>query len=267
MRIAVCLSGQYRSFRVAAPSILRYFSNSAYTVDYFCHVWNYNTWKIRETLQGGPEEIVPPEDIEYITEMLQPKRLQVGYRTDVSRFEEGGWYMWGSLFYSFMAANQLKRMYEIENDFVYDWVVKTRYDLGFSPEKRFYPKVPHEERMICFPFVARMYEEYRRINMSDMLFYGDSWGMDIASDIYRSILAWKNPSEFDFDDNRGPGVLLGNYLYENNVIIRQCEFEETIIRREAMGLSINSDWHKIEAISNSYYSGIIHHDNDSVIRP
>ncbi len=43
MKIAVCLSGQPRTVRYAAKSIINYFSGD-YEVDYFCHSIDNNTF-------------------------------------------------------------------------------------------------------------------------------------------------------------------------------------------------------------------------------
>ena len=42
-RTAVCLSGQPRTIKYCAKSIMEYFGD----VDYFCHVWDYNDYKVK----------------------------------------------------------------------------------------------------------------------------------------------------------------------------------------------------------------------------
>jgi hypothetical protein len=131
------LSGQPRSIEFATPSILRYFSGRDHEYDFFCHSWNYNTWKLQDGTYTNDE----PVDYFWLNNQLdrfRPKakiietkeELYKAYRphTDVH---------YGSLLYSLMYSNHLKRLYEIQNNFRYDCVLKCRYDSVFDPKSSF----------------------------------------------------------------------------------------------------------------------------------
>ena len=149
MKIAICLSGQPRTIDYSAPNILQYFSGE-HEYDFFCHAWNYNTYKRKKSNPApGEHPVYWDEDtlvdtawIEEKINSYKPKKFAVesvhalnpllarltGHRM---RFP------WDSLTYSIMCANNLKKQYEIENNFRYDFVVRSRYDMIFNPNTRF----------------------------------------------------------------------------------------------------------------------------------
>ena len=65
MKIAVCLSGQPRVIEYAIPSILNFFSGE-YEFDFFCHSWNYNTYKRKRDNPGIGEFPIWWEDDEEV---------------------------------------------------------------------------------------------------------------------------------------------------------------------------------------------------------
>jgi hypothetical protein len=84
-----------------------------------------------------------------------------------------------------MMANELKKKHEIENNFRYDLVIKTRFDLAYHPGFQF-PSFNMTPRTIYSPSantgINHTDTEHHGIN--DVIFWGDSQSMDIATNAY-----------------------------------------------------------------------------------
>lgn len=239
MKIAVCLSGQPRSIEYALKSTLSYFSEgkSGYQIDFFCHVWDYNTWKL-VNLEIAAPEVVPHDWLKDKISKFSPKAYVIGSAGDElpTNKDLGIYYL--SMLYSAMRSNFLKREYEDLHNFKYDCVFKIRYDFVFPNNMHLSINHPIPERSLFFPHCDRMPLEYNRINASDCLYYGDSWGMDIASDLYRYTLQKKSElHRADDFDRTGPGTLMSNYLNNKSVLITRSPLgiQETLYRKEVLG--------------------------------
>jgi len=261
MKIAVCLSGQPRSIQHAAESILHFFTSPEYEVDFFCHAWDYNTWKLKEetTVFFGKYE---PVDVAWLESQLvrfNPKKYFISpYSTIFPKYE---YLSWGSLFYSMAYANMLKLEYETENNFKYDYVVKSRYDVVFDPDRNFVPAHDMLERHLYFSHAGRMRYRYNYINASDPFFYGDSWGMDIIADSYFCTKAeYLNPHNHRQDQLlfHDPGTFISLMARRFNVMIGVDKFNpcDTIFRKEAMNLNCMTQFSEIQKIHSSYYDNV-----------
>lgn len=239
MKIAVCLSGQPRSARTALPSLMRYFN--VLNPDYFCHVWRQNTWKNPDPSRFHEDE-VDEEVFEFIRTTLNPRLMLISNPVVQPRPFE-------SMFKSMAYANMLRRTYEYETDHHYDLVVKARYDLIFPAHYQFSPQTPLERTLYTRHFY-RLPHEYRRLNFSDVLFYGDPWGMDIAADY---VFAAPRATDVDLGQAIGPGTGLADYLFRNNVNCVGVSTNEVIVRKEAAHLDPVRDWEQIAQIHWDYY--------------
>lgn len=257
MKIAVCLSGQPRSIEYCIPAIKYYFGNESHTFDFFCHAWNYNTWKLIEDrhVKHTDIELVDQNWLEDQIKRLSPVEFKIDSRRVIYLNPQYRKNAWSSLFYSAMIANHLKKMHEFKNNFRYDCVVRARYDLIFSPEHRFKP-LEILDRTLYHPHLDRMKYEHNFINASDPFFYGDSWGMDIASDVFRNIIRdLPNSTRWDNFFNLGPGALISKYCKERNVqhLLDKVNSSEIIYRREMLGKDPVSDFKEIMRYHRSYY--------------
>lgn len=253
-RIAICLSGQPRSIEFSKKSIIDHFKNTHQVqYDFFCHSWDYNTWKLKHVYRS-PKELLNHEWLENQLQSFNPKDLLIQSEDDYNKICDGKYLNYGSLFFSMFQANLLKIKYELANNFRYDIVAKIRYDQIFEPfSTQFWDKI--DNRLIYFSYIARMNSEYDRVNTSDCTFFGDSWGMDIASDFFFKTLQAGTPRQDDFIC-AGPGTSLSKYLSDMNVsYARATKLTEIFYRREVLGKDVVVDFEEIENMHISFYHG------------
>jgi hypothetical protein len=249
MRIALCLSGQPRTLKYAAPSILNFFSDT-HTYDYFCHAWDYNNYKKKsDGISWTPNELIDKDELTNDLAIFNPKSIQIHGKCDLPRTYN----YWSSLFYSAWCANHLKKKYEIENDFRYDLVIKLRYDLVFNPGRRFKLNHPLENDLeIYCMHHERMPYEYMRPNFSDIIYYGSSRAMDGLSDVYKFL----NSNRFRMDnyEGLGPGTWLTKYSQSINLrSTTVTTLEETIYRDDSIPAHYQDDYAIIADFHRAVY--------------
>jgi len=122
MRIALCFAGQPRSFAKGFEYYKRNLFDHYENVDVFFHTWI-------------------PADVNGLISLYQPKiclieePLKKNFdaiytnNTHALRFPSRNVV---SSFYSIFKASQLKKDYEQQNGFLYDWVIKTRFDYALN---------------------------------------------------------------------------------------------------------------------------------------
>jgi hypothetical protein len=239
MRIAVCLSGQPRVIDYAAQSILNFFSGE-HQYDFFCHTWDYNSYKRKkENPEIGEFPVWWEKDVKVDVEQLKNSLALFNPKKYIIHDAHvlGKRFIWDSLMYSLMYANNLKKQYEIENNFRYDFVVKSRYDTIFSPDRKFVLNKRADKDNYLDSFCihdARMTYEYNRVNTSDNVFYGTSLGMDMICDVYRHIYIKMKNIRLDDFEYLGPGSYISDYAEGRNLrlIAAASELFETVYRKE-----------------------------------
>lgn len=168
-KVAICISGLVRTGIEAYPAFQKFFSRLD-NYDVFYHTWE-NKWhpswetKVSKKIQA----LYKP------TAFLEEQPLD--------KFKESSF---GSMLYSIMMANELKKRYEIENNFRYDLVIKTRFDLVFD-EHSYFPIENIWPRSIYHIAgnVGLNHTDYENHGLNDLIFWGDSQSMDIATNVYR----------------------------------------------------------------------------------
>jgi hypothetical protein len=260
MKIAICLSGQFRTGEYALPSLLNFFQG--HDCDYFCHSWQDNNMRLatpdryRKTIDTVDTQFTKEYIESTLLKILKPKKIVVDEKSNRDAPYVGPW---TELFYSLMIANWLKKEYEVENNFKYDLVVKTRYDFVYPPGSIFNPTFHHHNELLTDHLeiftngINRMNMEYSRINASDTIFYGSSNAMDIICDIYR-YLKWRNAevNKHDFD-SPGPGCLLSEFATKHNMRITSVGIPEVIYRYAGIGLDVVTDYHKLSELHREMY--------------
>lgn len=206
MRIALCLSGQPRFVDECAPYILKNIIEG-YKVDVFCHFWfdsklQNEPYKFGECGKGEwHKQRIQSNAIEKVIELYNPVSLKtedsrsfidsnVPFQSSLER------YFYGALndpdkegfrsrainnsisyMYSLNEVQKLKKLYELANDFKYDWVVKCRTDTLIHTKLSFEQYNPD---VINYSFHQNQPDGM----VNDWLDFGGSRQMDIFMSIF-----------------------------------------------------------------------------------
>jgi hypothetical protein len=219
MRIAVCLSGQPRTWKQCYDTWKFLFNDlkknenlkeKDIEVDYFIHTWDFNSkpysvWtKERYGIEGflaPPVNYQTSDEISDYINTIKPTQFLIEsaeksasrkdimdartqFRLDTTKWCPLSWA--SSQLYGIMMAGQLKRQYELDNGFKYDMCVRLRPDLYFNELNRRILSVdwsPIKPKTIysCHGYVS---EEMPYDAIGDIFFYSDSETYDLISSLY-----------------------------------------------------------------------------------
>ena len=175
--------------------------NSNIEIDYFAHIWDFNTTSATDKNKGSSIEQVSDSELEEFKTIINPKKILIEDK-DVS-YDRIEWSKsdthdpskckllgWGkSQFYSWAKAAELKREYEKENNFEYDVCMRFRPDLLFDDKNIksllntfLIPKDNFMHGVHCgysdkFPYAY----------VGDIFYYANSKTFDIISDFYNGL--------------------------------------------------------------------------------
>tara|TARA_X000001036_G_scaffold247708_1_gene230907 strand:- start:122 stop:910 length:789 start_codon:yes stop_codon:yes gene_type:complete len=261
MKIAVCMSGQLRQWEIAKENQKWFWETSGVEIDYFIHTWDYS---------GDREGVSQP----YITRDVSRKefdKLVDWYKPKGCMFDDRKqdfFYAndhWSSLFYSMAQSMMLKRQYEIDNDFEYDLVVKTRPDVVFDPRYHFSWE-PLEDNILFATQGGLMESEFHMFNTNDMVFYGKSYTMDLVIPMYfyrQKMLDQRNLFKDKlFTGSMGPGVLMQEYFRDYGITTQSIQpnrstFIETLVKLgcpQDLNLMDHNEFHKMEKYFRDWYT-------------
>ena len=165
-RIAVCISGLTRTGLLSIESFRRFFSSLG-NYDIFYHTW---------------ETEHDTDSINRLNELYPSVDHMIESPLSNGKAEHGSF---GSMLYSIMMANELKKKHEIENNFRYELVIRTRFDLVFYPGYTF-PITGIMPRTIYCPGgnFGITTTDVERHGINDIIYWGDSQSMDISTNVY-----------------------------------------------------------------------------------
>ena len=255
MRLAVCLSGQLREWEACYQNQMLFWNSSGYEVDYFIHTWDYSADR---TGVSKPYEYrdITEEEFEDLIDVYEPKKSIIESKKPQDHYRGDHWM---SLFQSMVASFTLKREYELENDFQYDVVVKSRPDLVFHPMYKC--RFPHPPNNILYTtHGGPMPHEFNMINFSDCCFLGNSYTMDMLCNVlaYRKYLIHEESGPDTNPHPLGPGVLMNDFMMEYGINADlKLKFEETIVRLghpKVLNLSEECEFEKIEKDYRDWYT-------------
>jgi hypothetical protein len=144
MKAAICISGQPRNIEIGSLQIKNNIidANLDLNIDVFCHCWNPAsdmTWDTSQDHLKNQLGLPNKAAIQIIKDTLNPVKIfwedQIDFSGYVKYFNSSDTAKQTSVasnFYSIYKVNELKRQYELENNFVYDYVLRLRYDLIFE---------------------------------------------------------------------------------------------------------------------------------------
>lgn len=126
MKVAVCLCGQFRTAEQCKDNIINIFTKDRpedIEVDFFAHTWDYNRCR---TVKGSVSNSQDPTTVtEKLVSYFHPKRYRVE-KMPANFKEEDGWRL--GQFYSISECLKLRRDYEKEVGFEYDYIFFCRFD-------------------------------------------------------------------------------------------------------------------------------------------
>lgn len=168
MKIALCLSGQPRSYEKAYEYVHKnLLANN--DVDVFWHSWEVVDHETKEKLI----ELYKPKDTLY-TKYFNEESLKRYHKIHDSRFPPANTI---HMLYSVFRSILLKREYELRNNIIYDCVIKSRFDYALNVKFDF---SNIEKGKIYVPNdLIRGHLKPNGIYCNDQFAMGDSCSMDL----------------------------------------------------------------------------------------
>lgn len=254
MRIAVCISGQMRTWKTAAKNQMWFWNTSGQDVDYFIHTWDYSQDRTGAQQEYIERHISEDEYNEYIDTYKPVMHSIDSYRQE----DMYGNDHWLSLFYSYVKCLLMKKEYEEKNQFEYDVVIKSRPDLVFNPKVTLrWP--PLKNNQIHTTHGGPMPMEFNMQNFNDIVFLGNSYTMDLTMNIfnYRKYFIHPDSNNIKNIHPLGPGTLLNEYFKDFGLTpFYDLPFFETIVKMghpEDVDLFDKEDFNRMEHYFRQWY--------------
>jgi len=213
MKIALCLSGQPRYLNEGFEQIYKNIL-SKHSVDVFAHTWwddgmGSKKMILSDKLSYDRNYIWKKNTIELIKEYYSPIYFlyepQIFFETYLNvDYELCTPMNVHSMFYSLQKSNELKKKYELKNNFIYDAVIRCRFDLSINKfEIDFYDL---DLNLInCY----MLNDEFP----NDQFAISSSNNMDIYSNVFDKLKQYKESGWTRFTGER----LLKYHLEQNNL--------------------------------------------------
>ena len=190
MKIAICFSGQPRTWKKCFPRLIEKIGNDS--VDVFFHFWDYNTLPSIVTSLFGKQiqdELLADQEKLEIIQTMQPKNYLFESRKSVKYWncsipisdQLGPWCT--EQYYSRYYVSLLKREYEIKHDFLYDLVIWSRADLWITDETLLIIQTP-SPNTIYTPGIS-WDNTYGVFRIGDIFYYADSYTSDQLAEIFK----------------------------------------------------------------------------------
>lgn len=232
MKVAVCLSGQPRYFEQTFKFLYRHIL-CHYDTDIFIHTW-HDQKEVGQRYEGmdkfglpGIYKEVREDTKEKILSIYKPKL----YLFEPQRRFQGTdlEFIVRSLFYSIKICNKLKQFYERENDFRYDCVIRSRFDLRYKSDlnlnqfdlNNINARVCGGEKLL------------RGLNMDDNFAFSTSKNMDLYSQCYNKLdeLSRYNVTKMlHLHPTWIPEFIMARHMLTSNLTVFNMPFEFSIIK-------------------------------------
>ena len=215
MRIALCFSGQLRTWRKTITQFKKFISileDKGHNVDVFCHMWNFNTYPnaIAASMQDfSPYEKVEQAEINELIAELDPKSFLVEEGSSALHAQQSilnvtnkfildtyGINYYGHFFapqfYSIMRSAHLKRKYESDHDIVYDCCFRLRYDLLLSEDQlkcffEYSTEFQQPQNNTIYSVHNNRHNKFPFFKTGDIFWFSNSDTFDRICDFYRWI--------------------------------------------------------------------------------
>lgn len=279
MKIAICLSGQFRTYDKCFQHVMllksKVESNINNTVDIFCHAWDFES-PSRPIIRTHPTKTYTVSEVENILKVYRPQKFIIE-NYDINKkanldveaiakqqfsHNSGVPITWcANQFYAIKKACDLKKQYEEEENFQYDVCIRLRYD-------QYIPK-PQVEKLISlldniksetvYTIHERKLEVYPYAAVGDVFWFANSNTFNKISEFY-DVLPSIDLGLF-VEQHLIPEAVLFHYLkslgikYEpTDLRIQICKDQEFLNRKLELGLGDLGDhevlYEKIKIITD-----------------
>lgn len=238
MKIALCLSGHVRNIESTFNSLKKNVLD-LHDVDVFLHSWDTHGWRVEGLVSKsfkGFDYYSSKIDEQKIVDLLKPKRYKFEVYTDIEQtfIQKSERYKdqlrvpdrdrpsnLVSSYYKIKKCNELKKEYEKENNFTYDLVIRSRFDIEYSNILLDQTIINNKDEYIFVPY------ELSYGYASDLLSISNSKNIDTYCDLYDNLdfiyengclMNPHNVLKFWLDKNFGPKRV----NYDLKVILNRC---------------------------------------------
>jgi len=252
MKVALCISGQPRNINRGVQNILE---NMKFDFEVFVHAWwdnNSNDDTFKKILYDGrKDEVSEPMGNDWVGNLYQhfnvnkiliEKQIKLNVPDILEKRKLRFTHTFGvcSSLYSVYKCNELKRQFEIENNFEYDWVIRTRSDFGLSEPITF---DSFDNSLIYAPN-----DNSHNYGFNDQFAVGSSKNMNVYSDAFlymeETIESHKSGVKTahycDKPDNVGHEQILQKHLENNEIKFELKNFKNYLFRDKDKRTRIHS---------------------------
>lgn len=259
MKIAICFNGQLRTALGAAPNILNFIGDLLPNCDFFVHTWDITSNKpyARKTINDVSlprfhdipvkidDEVFQKFKDVYKPLKMEIEEFQLYKEKNQESFPHVVWYTTSKSF-------QLKRHYEIEQNFKYDRVVKIRPDVIFHPKRSLRTEI---EYSINNPDTLHsdVFSDYR---LDDVFWISSSDVADKMMDVYYHIHSnIEHIRKFNYDIRKFIlDFLISNNIQRASTITTYPQY--TIYRYEALPFDPIENYNLCRELDLLYYSSV-----------
>lgn len=200
MKVALCLSGHIRNLEQNYYSIKKNLLDY-YDTDIFIHTWDTYGWRIEGNLitSGGFkgfDHYSDKIDAQNIIDLINPKKIVIEqyenyeseflkkaekYKNNLKFPDKDRPVNVVSMWYKINKCNELKTQQELENNFKYDIVIRSRPDLVY------FKPIIDENVLLLYKKVLLIPQIESHGHATDIFSIGSSKIIDIASDVFNKL--------------------------------------------------------------------------------
>ena len=227
-RIAICFSGQPRTWRRCCQTWLQYLNLDQ--ADIFCHLWDFNTRPNSVARDQTPEPVAEAE-LDELVSILRPKALLVESYKTIRPLKENqalSYPPFLSQFYGILRAARLKKQYEIANQWQYDIVARARYDAYYNEPLINANITVEDNTMHGFHFGWN--SQTNRGRIGDIFWMSDSQTYDIIADYYLNLPTVEQKFFLNPNETLTPEFVFFHYIKKNNIKIQINHWDIKLFR-------------------------------------
>lgn len=253
MKIAVCFIGMIRTGVYASENLKHWFGDLYDDIDFFIHTWDYSASKSwhPDSKYARDKNIIQNLDnipvyplIQALDSVYNKKIVSIAVENQQT-FLSSNIYKncvnFSPQWYSWYKAIQLANIYEENNNFQYDVIVKLRPDLIFPKERSLKEEINYLLEDTSYLHTLG----YDPIRIDDVMFLANSTVMKESSKFF-----------IDVEKNIWETNLLGEWLQSKNIKVKNTLYQfYAVYRKEHLDLGISPmKFYKCFNVERDYYA-------------